>query len=242
MSDYLKVANHQFLWLSTMPVAIMVVVQAILFSRKAMKAASIVGLSNHEAKKAFRVGLTSAVGPAMGVFVVMLGLMSVIGGPLAWMRLSIIGAAPTELAAAQMAAKAQGLELTSNQYTLINFANATWVMALNGSGWLLTSGLFSDKLNLITEKVARGDTAKLGILMISAMCGAFAYLFGNQVVLGFSPEKRPYLISAIVAAVAMVLLEKGTEKHPKIKEYNLGIAMIIAMVAAVVYKHMVMGG
>lgn len=70
------------------------------------------------------MGLTSAIGPALGVFVVMLGLMSAIGGPIAWQRLSIIGAAPTELTAATMAAQAQGLELGGQGYGLINFANA----------------------------------------------------------------------------------------------------------------------
>lgn len=242
MQNYLDVANSWIMWLATVPVAIMVIIQAVIFSKRAKKAAPLVGLTEMETKKAFRVGMTSAIGPAMGVFAVMLGLMGVIGGPLAWMRLSIIGAAPTELAAAQMAAKAQGLELTSPNYGLINFANATWVMALNGSAWLFVSGAFADKLDIITQKVAKGDPKKLGIFMIAAMCGAFSYLFANQLVNIVNPEMMPYVISAIVGALAMVALEHIGDKHPKLKEWSLGLAMFIAMACAEIYKVMVMGG
>ncbi len=241
LSNYLNVANSWFLWLSALPVALIVLIQAVIFSRKARKAGKIVGLSDEEAKKAFKTGAISAIGPAMGVFVVMLGLMAVIGAPLAWMRLSIIGAASTELTAAQMAAKAQGMELTSSDYNILNFANATWVMALNGSAWLITSALFSDRLDTITKKISGGSPEKIGILMVSAMAGAFSYLFMNQVKLGMAKGKTPILVAVASGALAMAILEKIGQKNKKIKEYTLGIAMVIGMAAAVIYKKTIMG-
>ncbi len=239
MKDYLNIANSPLLWISAFPIALLVVLQALIFSKRALSSAKYVGLSQNEAKKAFKVGAISAIGPAMGVFVVMLGLMSVIGGPLAWMRLSIIGAAPTELAAAGMAAKAMGKELTSPEYGIMEFANATWVMALNGSAWLLTTGLFSHKVEGLTNKISGGDPKKLGILMISAMCGAFGYLFGNELIKVLNKETRAFAISGISAAIAMLFLEKIAKKHPKLGEYNLGIAMIVGMAFAVLYLHLI---
>lgn len=239
MKEYLEVANSPLLWMSAIPIAILVVIQAVIFTKRAFASAKLVELSQEEARKAFRVGAVSAIGPAMGVFVVMLGLMAVIGGPLAWMRLSIIGAAPTELAAAEMAAKAMGKQLTSANYGLLDFANAAWVMALNGSAWLLVTGLFSHKIGGITKKISNGDPKKLGILMISAMCGAFAFLFGNELMKALKSETRTFAISGIVAAVAMLLLDKAAKKYPKLAEYNLGIAMIIGMVGAVVFNRIV---
>lgn len=160
MVNYLEVANSPLLWFSAVPITISVIIQAIIFSKRAISSAELVNLSKEDARKAFKVGAFSAIGPAMGVFVVMLGLMAVIGGPLAWMRLSIIGAAPTELAAAGMAAKAMGKDLTSPDYGLLEFANAAWVMALNGSAWLLFTGLFSHKVEGITHKISGGDPKK----------------------------------------------------------------------------------
>lgn len=236
MKDYLDIANSPILWISAIPIVIVVVIQAVIFYKRAMDSAQLVDLTRQQANKAFKVGAISAIGPAMGVFVVMLGLMSVIGGPLAWMRLSIIGAAPTELAAAGMAAKGMGKELTSPDYGVLDFANAAWVMALNGSAWLLFTGLFSHKVEGITEKISGGDPKKLGILMVSAMCGAFAYLFGNELIKVLNPETRAFAASGLGAAIAMLILERVAEKYPKLGEYNLGLAMVVGMICAVAYN------
>lgn len=239
MKDYLEVANSPLLWLAAIPISIIVVIQTSIFYKRAMASAGLVDLSIKDANKALKVGAMSAIGPAMGVFVVMLGLMSVIGGPLAWMRLSIIGAAPTELAAAGMAAKGMGKELTSPDYGLLEFANATWVMALNGSAWLLFTGLFSHKVEGMTNKISGGDPKKVGILMISAMCGAFAFLFGNELLKSLNPQTRTYAISGIGAAVTMLIFERIAKKYPKLSEYNLGIAMIVGMACAVIFNRLV---
>ena len=211
----------------------MVLFQAIIFSKKAKDAAKIVGLSDADVRKSFRIGMTSSIGPVLGVFIVMLGLMSVIGGPLAWMRLSIIGAASTELAAAQMAAQAQGIDLSSPDYGLINFANA----------WLFVTGLFSDKMNILSNKISRGDPAKLAILMVTAMSGAFGFLFSNEITKALRSVKgkhSPAVAAGVSAALLMVLFEKLGNTYPKLKEYSLGIVMILAMVIAMVFKDLIL--
>lgn len=163
----------------------------------------------------------------------MLGLMASIGAPLAWQRLSIIGAAPTELAAANMAAKAQNTSLDAVGYNLLNYANACWVMALNGSAWLFTSGLFTDKLDKISTKLTGGDSRKLGILSVTAMCGAFGYFAVNDFVKGLATEQRPVLVAVVTSAASMMLLTKLSAKYPKLGEFTLGIAMVIGMFSAV---------
>lgn len=70
--------------------------------------------------------------------------------------------------------------------------------------------------------------------MVSAMCGAFAYLFGNELKKALNPATAPFAVSGIGAAVAMYFLEKLAKKYPKLGEYNLGIAMIVGMICAVV--------
>lgn len=239
MNDYLDVANSPVLWMAAIPLAILVLIQAIIFYKRTMASADLVDLSKKEANQALRVGAISAIGPAMGVFVVMLGLMSVIGGPLAWIRLSIIGSAPTELAASEMAAKGMGTAISSPNYGAVDFANAAWVMALNGSAWLLFTGLFSHKVEGITEKITGGEPKRLEILMVAAMCGAFAYLLGSELIKVLNPETRAFAVSGVGAAVAMILLERAAEKVPKLSEYNLGISMIIGMACAVIYNRII---
>ncbi|MDD6693927.1 MAG: DUF5058 family protein [Atopobiaceae bacterium] len=239
--DYKLIANSWAIWLAVIPVALLEIYQAYIFAKKTKAAGPLVGLSAEEANKAFKVGMRSAIGPSLGVFAVMLGLMAVIGAPLAWQRLSIIGAAPTELAAATMAAKAQGLELSSPDYGAINFANACWVMALNGNAWLLTSGLLADKLDKISKKVMGHNKKTLGIFTVAATCGAFGYMCINQVIIGLAPAKNEVLASTISSFVLMVVLERVAKKHPRLGEWTLGIAMAAGMAVAVIFKHLVMG-
>ncbi len=241
--NFMEIANSGIMWLGAAVVLIAVALEAIIFTKKARDAAHLVDLSKEEADQAFRVGMTSAIGPALGVFFVMVGLMGVIGSPLSWMRLSIIGAAPTELAAATMAAKAQGTTLGAPDYNLINYANATWVMALNGGAWIFFSGAFADKLDVIQEKISRGDPSRIQILSVTAIIGAFAYMFLNEIFKAIRDFKDPTgIVVAVSSAVLMILFEKFGEKHPKLKEFNLGLVMILAMVLGMICKKMVFKG
>ena len=117
--DYLAIANAPIFWALCGITVVISLAQALLFMRQAKRAAVEVNLEQGLANKAFKIGLISAIGPACGVFIVMVGLMASIGGPMAWLRLSIIGAAATELSAATMGAQAAGVEFGGNGYTLV---------------------------------------------------------------------------------------------------------------------------
>src|SRR5690554_150426 len=106
MKDYLEIANDPMLWVMAIPAVAMVGVQAYLFSKRAFNASKTTSLSKEQCRKAFKVGAVSAIGPSLSVFVVMIAMMAVIGGPVTWLRLSFIGAAPTELTASTIGAKA----------------------------------------------------------------------------------------------------------------------------------------
>ncbi|RHP45346.1 DUF5058 family protein [Clostridium sp. AF32-12BH] len=113
--DYLTIANAPVFWgLCGITVAISFA-QALLFMRQASKTSAQVGLEAELPGKAFKIGLISAIGPACGVFIVMVGLMASIGGPMAWLRLSIIGAAATELSAFSV------YENAARRVTLVEF-------------------------------------------------------------------------------------------------------------------------
>jgi hypothetical protein len=230
MKEYLKVANDPILWIMCLPVVTMVAIQAIIFSKRAFIAAKSVQLTKQECKDAFRIGAISAIGPAVAVFVVMLGMMAVVGGPMTWLRLAVIGSAPTELAASTMGAKAMGVEFGGEGYGVLEYANSVWAMTLNGIGWLVFAGLFTHKLDGMRNKFAKGDTKLIGEISGAAMLGAMAYLLGGHLIAGGGR-----LVSALAAGISMILLGKLSEKFPKLVEYNLGIAMIVGMVAGVIY-------
>ncbi len=236
--DYLQISNLPIMWVLCSFTVIIAALQAVLFMRAAKKATVECNINPEIPKKAFRVGLVSAIGPALGVFIVMVGLMSAIGGPMSWLRLSIIGAAPTELAAATNGATAAGVTLGGEGYTLTVLAVSWFAMALNGAGWLLFTGVATPALEKLRDKMSGGDSAWLGAMSAACSIGIFGYLNTNSIITkGFfngGPEVSVGNLVAVIAGAAsmMALGLWVTPKHPKLAEYSLGIAMIIGIAAA----------
>ena len=230
MEEVLKVANSMGAWITAAPIVIIALVQVLLYYRQIYHAADAVNLTREQLSQAFRTGMVTSIGPVVAIFIIMVGLMSVIGAPMAWMRLSVIGAAPTELTAATLGADAMGVKFGGEGYNLQVMAVSWWTMAINGVGWLLLVGLFAHKLEDVREKVGGGDTKWLGIRSTAAMIGVFGYRNSRNLVCMGGP-----LVAAVTGGIAMVILLHIAKKIPQIKEYTLGIAMLIGMFTAMFF-------
>ena len=230
-----QVSNSPILWLLCGVTVVVSAIQALLYIKQSIKVTKEANIDPKIPKEAFRVGLISAIGPALGVFIVMVGLMASIGGPMAWMRLSIIGAAATELSAANVAADACGVALGSEQYTLMCLAVSWFTMALNGAGWLLFTGVATPSLETLRDKVSGGDMKWLVVLSGACSLGIFGYLNAGDILKGIGNT-----IAVLAGAIAMVVLVKTVcKKVPKLMEYSLGIAMILGIVFAVGYDQLI---
>lgn len=106
-----------------------------------------------------------------------------------WLRLSIIGAAPTELTA---------------------------------------TGVFTPALEKIREKVSGGNEKWLIALSGACSLGIFGYLNENEIVKGWGNAA-----ASVTGAISMVLFIKLlVPKFPKLREYTLGMPMIVGMACA----------
>ena len=79
--------------------------------------------------------------------------------------------------------------------------------------------------------------------MVPAMSGAFGFLCSNEITKALRSVKGknyPAVAAAVSAALLMVVFEKLGNKYPKLKEYSLGIVMILAMVIAMVFKDLIL--
>lgn len=231
MQDVVAIANSPIIWVCSALTVMVVVVQSWLYYKLAKKNAAAMGISEADCALAFRTGVISSLGPAIACFVALVGLMSIIGGPIAWLRLSIIGAAPTELAAATAATASMGLpsaQLSDPAFTMEALSVTWWTLALNGCGWLIVVALFADKLEAIREKVGGGDTRWMGMLTAAAMVGIFAFLTLTSIVSNMH-VKMPQLGAALASGVSMYACLKFADKHPKLREYSLGVAIIVGL-------------
>ena len=94
MENVSTVANATGVWIAAAPIVLLTLLQACLYYRQVFHAAETVDLDKRQLQKAFKTGAITAIGPVIAIFIIMVGLMSVIGAPMAWMRLSVVGAAP----------------------------------------------------------------------------------------------------------------------------------------------------
>ena len=106
-----------------------------------------------------------------------------------------------------------------------------FVMVLNGAGWLIVTGLFTPALETLRNKMSGGDSKWLIVMSGACSLGIFGYLDVNEIGKGWGNT------AAVAGGIlGMAILEKFVApKIPKIREYNLGLAMIIGMACAVIY-------
>ena len=244
MTDISQIIQSPAIWLLCGVTVALVIVQAVLFMRLAKKTAAQCSIEEDIPRRAFKIGLVSAIGPSCGVLIVMIGLMSAIGAPMSWMRLSVIGAASTELAAATNGAVAAGAEFGGEGFTLEVLIICWAVMALNGAGWLIVSALLTPSLENARDRLAGGDSKWLAMLSLACGIGVFSYLCASATLGTPGQGNRPQICACAVSAVCMVLMGKYiVPKHPKFGQHTLGISMVIGVAAGVLCNTFIrMGG
>lgn len=147
------------------------------------------------------------------------------------MRLSMIVSAANELTAAQIGAQAVGIEFNSPDFGTAALFVAWFGMAINGIGSLVGALAFSGSLEKMKEKINAYNPKILLFVSGAAMASIYGNLSSGVIKTGGAN-----LAAWVVGGVSMYVLQKIGEKFPKIKEYNLGLAMILGTIAGAVAK------
>ena len=222
--DYLAIANSWQVWLCAFACVGIIVAQSVFFTKLCYKNAPLVGLTKEQCGKSFRCGMITAIGPSLSCFIGAISMITVVGGPLAWMRLSMIGAAATELTAAATGAAAYGVEMGGAGYDITVMANTWLTMALNGCGWLLVVLLLTPRMEKVRQRVGGGDDVWLGLITCGASIGLFGYMASQYYIQIVSVP--PAAWSCIAGTVTMLACVRLAPKAPWLKEYGLGIAIV----------------
>lgn len=230
--DVSSIINNPILWCIALPLGSVVIIMTILYMVLSYRNAASVGLTTQQCNKGLRSGVLGSIGPSLSVFIVVFSMITIIGGPLTWMRFSIIGAAPVDLAAMNL-----GMEIYTNLVepdefnNLSAFATGFWTMSINSCGWLVIAFLFTHKMESVREKIGGGDKAWVGLISITAMLGLFGFM------------STPFLIqlnaktaACLGGGIAMAVLTLSSKKVPWLREYALGIAIIIGLIVGSLFS------
>ena len=224
--DALQIANSLPMWIACGGAVVLVIAQALIFIKKAIDAAPQVGVSKEQVNKAIKSSALTSIGPSIVVLSGMLSLLVTVGGPMGWMRLSFIGSVMFESIAAGIGTGSVGVQLGVDQLTPLALTMAVWTMIIGSVGWIIFSTFAADKMDKIQAKIAGSNPAGLTIISSGAIIGVFASMVGQKLV---ALDKNA-LATVLGAALMFIMMQltKG-EKYAKLREWNLTIAILVAM-------------
>lgn len=229
--EALQIANSLPMWLACGSAVALVIIQALIFVKKAIDAAPNVGVTKEQVNKAIKSSALTSIGPSIVVLSGMLSLLVTVGGPMAWMRLSVIGSVMFESIAAGIGTGSVGVQLGVDELTPLALTMAVWTMFIGSVGWVIFSTFAADKMDKIQDKLAGSNPAGLTIISSGAIIGVFAAMCAQKLV-----ALNKNALATVLGGVLMFVMMQITknEKYAKLREWNLTIAILVAMIITAV--------
>lgn len=236
MQNYLQIANSKVFFICGAVIVLFIILQSILFVKLAYNKGLKAGLSRKKMLKAFRTGAISTIVPTIAIIVALITMVPVLGIPIPWMRLSIIGSAPYELMAAGIGAKSMGVDsLGGTGYTKQVFATSVWIMCF-GSIWAVSFvTIFLKKIKTRYSKVVDTDPKWKSVLMNAAFLGVFCIFIADPITKGGLPLATLSCGAGIMTVFAMLIVKF---KQKWLREFALAFSMIGAMVCTVLISRL----
>ena len=241
--DIMSIANGPLMWIACGIPVIFVVLQAVLFLRSSSVAADELGITKEQKKEAIRSSAITSIGPSIVVLSGMLSLLVTMGGPVGWMRLSMIGSVMFEGIAAGIGTSSVGVTLGTDPMTGEAFTVALWTMILCSIGWVIFATFSANKMDKIQTKLSGGSKGKLMTIASCAIIGVFSAMcaqhLSKPVYLSLQQAEAEALgaagknfLSCILGCVIMFILIKLAEKKDIgwLKEWALTITILSAMI------------
>lgn len=245
--DIMKIANSIPMWIACGIPVMFVVLQAVLFAKGAYSAGEKVGLTKVQMKKAMKSSAITSIGPSIVVLSGMLSLLVTVGGPVGWMRLSMIGSVMFESIAAGLGTSAVGVTLGTDAMTPEALGMAVWTMILCSIGWVLFATFSANKMDKIEHKLSKGNTGMLTTIASAAIIGVFTAMCASHlskpiyslVQKADSASMTTYgknALACILGAVIMFVLTTAANKKNIgwLKEWSLTITILAAMIITAV--------
>jgi len=236
MKEFLQIANSPIMYLISSIIILSVVGVCLLFFTKAYKEGLKIGMNKKDLKKVITSSAVFTVIPSVGILLGVITLSGSLGVPIPWLRLSVVGALHYEIMAADMAAKASGIEALASEFiTPEILVTIVFVMAIG----IIWGGVFCvvglKKYQKTLEKSTSKDNKWGQILFNSIFIGLVCAFVGSS----FSDIRAgsfTSIIVIIVSAISMAICDYFVKhKNQKwLESFSLSISMIVGMSMAVI--------
>ncbi|MDD4354374.1 MAG: DUF5058 family protein [Candidatus Izemoplasmatales bacterium] len=186
-----------------------IILGSLFFAFKAYRQSKVLGMTREQISKAVVSSITFSILPSVGIFIGVITMAGLLGIPLPWIRLSVVGALHYELMAASVAAEG----ITVLTLTTQNFVTIAFAMTIS----IIWGGLFALFFlkKYQTKVLAKATGEKSGgfgkVLFDAVFIGMILSYFGDALAKVFKFETK------VIEAVAYVMDDLGNyiiEDHP----------------------------
>ena len=228
---YSDICNSPWMFIWVLVLLLLVMAQSLMFMRKAWSHGKDIGMTSKELSNGLRTGITVSILPTLPVLLVFVSLMQLLGTPLTWLRLSIIGSAHYEAYAASLAVEAMGEQLVLNGYSISGWTAAAWVMTIGGSVYVIGAILTIKPVSKLYNKAQQIDLGLVAALGTGCLIGIMGFVSVAYGLGAMDTKGIVFLISFAVGAV-VVFIHHKCPKNKWLMDFCMSISMVIAMTAA----------
>lgn len=212
-----------------------VIVQSIVFFKKAWKRSLELNIPEEKLKKIVKQTIIFTIAPAIAVGIGMITLAPMLGVPLPWLRLSVVGALPYELSAASAASDALNVSLGAG-LTAKQFSTIAWTMTVGIITGIILIPLFCKKTVSGYSNIGNKDKKWSEHLSNAIFYGLIATFVGKGLS-GVTQSSAGRIQALVLVASAVVMaicgLLRGKFKWKWINDYAIPICMVISMALAI---------
>lgn len=232
--SFFDVANSPLLYVLAVIIIAFVLFQAILFIRKAWKEAKRIGIDTKKLRKAVTSSAIFSVVPSLPIIISLFAMVPLLGIPLPWIRLSVVGSASYELVAAESASKGLGYATITEAASGGAAAFAAFAIVMTvGIIWGLTfSTFYQKKLQNTMSNMRKKDTTWVAI-MVDCLFVGLAAAFGGQLIATGGVTLFTLLTSILLMAAFTMLAKLPRMKW--LESFAMSLAMVGSMGMAILY-------
>jgi hypothetical protein len=235
--SFFEAANHWLIYTLVIIGITFVAVFCIISMRKSWKRAIAKGWSREKLMSLVKMTVSTTIVPSISIVIGVFSLVALLGIPWPWWRLSVVGSLTYETMAADMTAKAVGLDLARiSEATAGDFVLVMYVMSLGIMGGMFVSPFITKSIHLGSMRMKAGDkrwSALGGSIFFTVILSVFVV----PIFLNFRTSGYIQMFTFITGAILTVALNRiAVGKRAFLKNFVLAISLILAMVSSLLWN------
>ena len=234
MPEYFSLANSGLLFVMCGIVVLFVLVQSVIYLRKAWKRGREINMSDEDMKKVITSSAIFSIIPSLPIVIMLMMLMPVLGKFIPWLRLSVIGSATYEYMAADFTVKALGLTgLTDPNLGTTGFVTIVWAMTLGILVGPLIIILFFKSYDKKLKNLNKKKSSFMPYFVNAMFFGMLAVFIAP---IAMNTENFTSLFVFLFAGCVALIFNK-VSKNPRfkiLKDFSFPLSMLSGMLFAVV--------